>query len=305
MPDSGQIDVWWHTKDFVMPAQGDLRANAATARTRAAERPAGECEEDDRLSDVTPFPRLNVPRLSITTSLRQQACDAIKRAIMEMDIYGHPDEIRLDERQLSEDLGVSRTPIREAMTLLEQEGFVRSVPRRGIYVVRKTKGEIIEMITVWAAIESLAARLACAHATDAELRQLRALFGTFDVDPSEHISEYSQANMAFHKMLIRLGGCDLMSELTENLFVHMRAIRDVTIRQDNRAQRSIIDHMNIIEALERRDADLAARLVREHTFGLAAHVEKYGDHLHDVPQTSQRQAAQRLTSPRMPLRRYG
>jgi DNA-binding GntR family transcriptional regulator len=237
--------------------------------------------------DVTPFPRLKVQRLSVTASLRRLACEAIKRAIMEMDIYGRPGEIRLDERQLSEDLGVSRTPIREAMTVLEQEGFVRAVPRRGIYVVRKSKREIIEMITVWAAIESLAARLACARATDQELRRLRALFGTFDVDPSEHISEYSQANMAFHQTLIRLGGCDLMTELTENLFIHMRAIRDVTIRQDNRAQRSIVDHMNIIEALEHRDADLAARLVREHTFGLAKHVEKYGDHLHDVPGPAQ------------------
>jgi DNA-binding GntR family transcriptional regulator len=244
------------------------------------------------VSEVTPFPRLKVDRLAVNVGLRKLACDAIKHAITEMDIYGHPGEIRLDERQLSEDLGVSRTPIREAMTVLEQEGFVRSVPRRGIYVVRKTKREIIEMITVWAAIESLAARLACVRAKDEEMAQLRALFAEFGDDPSDHISEYSEANMAFHKSIIRLGGCGLMTELTENLFIHMRAIRDVTIRQDHRAQRSIIDHMNIIEALEKRDADLAARLVREHTLGLAAHVEKYGDHLHD-PQESSSQASPR------------
>jgi DNA-binding GntR family transcriptional regulator len=234
------------------------------------------------VADVTPFPKLKVTRLSADVSLRRRVCDAIKHAITEMDIYGHPQEIRLDERQLSEDLGVSRTPIREALTVLEQEGFVRSVPRRGIYVVRKTKREIIEMITVWAAIESLAARLACARASDEQIGQLRALFTAFDADLAEHLSEYSQANMEFHKALIRAGGCELMTELTENLFIHMRAIRDVTIRQDHRYQRSMVDHMNIIEALERRDADLAARLVREHTLGLATHVEKYGDHLHDV-----------------------
>lgn len=238
------------------------------------------------MPDGPEIPRLNVARLSEPTTLRRQACEAIKRAITEMDIYGRPGEIRLDERQLSEDLGVSRTPIREAMTVLEQEGFVRSVPRRGIYVVRKTKREIVEMITVWAAIESMAARLACAAARDQDIARLRALFGEFDPDPSDRISAYSQANMAFHKMLIELGGCTLMTELTENLFIHMRAIRDITIRQDHRAQRSIADHMHIIEALEQRDADRAARLVREHTLGLAAHVEKYGDHLHDVPHTA-------------------
>ena len=128
------------------------------------------------MTAVTPVPRLKVPRLAVTTSLRKLACDAIKRAITEMDIYGHPGEIRLDERQLAEDLGVSRTPIREAMTVLEQEGFVRSVARRGIYVVRKTKREIVEMITVWAAIESLSARLRRDACDDRELGQLRDLF---------------------------------------------------------------------------------------------------------------------------------
>lgn len=243
------------------------------------------------MADVASFPRLKVARVGPDLSLRKRVCEAIKRAITEMDIYSHPEEIRLDERQLGEDLGVSRTPIREALTVLEEEGFVRSVPRRGIYVIRKTKREIVEMITVWAAIEGLAARLACEHARDEEIQQLRALFAAFDNDLLEHLSEYSQANMEFHKAVIRLGGCELMAELTDGLFIHMRAIRDVTIRQDHRYQRSIVDHMGIIEALERRDADLAERLVREHTLGLAAHVEKYGDHLHGVPRHPHRHDA--------------
>jgi DNA-binding GntR family transcriptional regulator len=226
-----------------------------------------------------PFPRLKVEPLDANVGLRQRASDAIKLAITQMDIYSHEGEIRLDERQLSQDLGVSRTPIREALTVLEQEGFVRSVPRRGIYVVKKTKREVIEMITVWAAIESLAARLATARATDVEIQTLKRFI--LDGDPAAHISEYSQANMEFHKSIIALGGVELMVGLTENLFIHMRAIRAVTMRQDNRAERSIVDHMNIIGALERRDADLAERLVREHTLGLAAHVEKHGHFLAD------------------------
>jgi DNA-binding GntR family transcriptional regulator len=234
------------------------------------------------LPDVTPFPRLQVEPLDASVGLRQRACDAIKRAITQMDIYGHAGEIRLDERQLSQDLGVSRTPIREAMTVLEQEGFVRSVPRRGIYVVKKTKREVIEMITVWAALESLAARLGAARASDAEIKQVRAL-AEFHGDPAAQVSEYSQANMEFHKAIIGLGGVELMMSLTENLFIHMRAIRAVTMRQDNRAERSVHDHMAIVAALEARDADAAERLVREHTLGLARHVEKHGDFLDDSP----------------------
>src|SRR5277367_6397379 len=132
-------------------------------------------------------PRLRIEPLEVSIGLRQQACDAIKRAITAMDIYGHPGEIRLDERQLSQELGVSRTPIREALSVLEQEGFVRSVPRRGILVVRKSKREVIEMITVWAAIESMAARLAAAHVTKADLAALRALVDAFKDDPSAHL----------------------------------------------------------------------------------------------------------------------
>src|SRR5579862_7732039 len=136
------------------------------------------------MMDPDSFPRLKVEPLHTSVGLRRLACEAIKSAITGMDIYGRPGEIRLDERQLSQNLGVSRTPIREALSVLEQEGFVRSVPRRGIFVVRKSKREIVEMITVWAAIESMAARLAATRATEAEIASLRDALAPFDDDPS-------------------------------------------------------------------------------------------------------------------------
>jgi DNA-binding GntR family transcriptional regulator len=225
-------------------------------------------------------PKLRIEPLDTSQTFRHLAYETLKKAITEMDIYSHPKEIRLDERRLSQDLAISRTPVREAITLLEQEGFVRTSPRRGIFVVRKTKAEILEMIAVWAALESMCARLATKNASDADLQALQSIFSEFKHEkPADHISEYSEANIAFHQAIIRLGGCKLIWDITENLFIHMRAIRKVTIGQDNRAERSIIDHMNIIEALVARDADRAERLEREHTFGLYAHVEKYGDFL--------------------------
>jgi DNA-binding GntR family transcriptional regulator len=233
-----------------------------------------------------PIPDLpiEVPRLDIANSVAKEAYAALKRAITAMDIYDTPQEIRLDERRLSERLGVSRTPIREAMTRLEREGFVRTRPRRGIFVVRKTKREIVEMITVMAGLESMAARLAASRASNVEIAELHRLMDDFRSGPDgagggERLDEYSDANVAFHQAIIRISGCALLGEMTENLFIHMRAIRKITIHQDNRAARSIIDHMRIIDALERRDPDLAERLAREHTLGLAAHVEEHGDFL--------------------------
>jgi DNA-binding GntR family transcriptional regulator len=230
------------------------------------------------MDDVVP--KLAVKPLNTTFSYRNQAYEALKRAITQMDIYGHRNEIRLDERQLSQDLGVSRTPIREAMSLLEQEGFVRTEARRGIFVVRKTKAEIIDMIYAWAALESMSARLATQSASDDAIASLRTLFTSFESShPSEHMDEYSDANIAFHQAIIRLGGCKLIEEMTKNLFIHMRAIRQATIVQDNRADRSMTDHLAIIEALEQRDTERAEQLARSHTLGLAAHVERYCTYL--------------------------
>jgi DNA-binding GntR family transcriptional regulator len=232
------------------------------------------------MSETSIRPSLNVKPLDTSMSFRTMAYAALKKAITEMDIYDHPEEIRLDERRLSQDLAVSRTPIREAMTLLEQEGFVRSVPRRGIFVVRKTKQEIVDMITVWAALESMSARLATSRASDAELAELQSIMGEFQREkPSEHMNDYSSANITFHQKIIELGKCQMIIDMTENLFIHVRAIRKVTIRQVDRAERSIEDHLGIIRALEKRDADRAERLVREHTLGLAQHVERHGDFL--------------------------
>ena len=185
--------------------------------------------------------RLPIAPLAAPAGLRAQACEAIREAIKRRAIYGQAEEIRLDERQLCEDLGVSRTPIREALSILEQEGFVRSIPRRGIVVVRKTKREIVEMITVWAAIEAMAARLAATRATAGELAALKRMQDAFDDDPSGQLTEYSDANMAFHRTIIGLGGVALMSSMTDTLFIHMRAVRAVTMRSAGSVDGSAIN----------------------------------------------------------------
>jgi DNA-binding GntR family transcriptional regulator len=223
---------------------------------------------------------LSLQPISATVSLRDQAYAKLRQAIAEADIYRSREEIRLDEKELTEALGVSRTPIREAMTLLEQEGFLRTVPRRGVYILRKTKREIVEMIHMWAALESMAARLATQRATDEEIARLRHMFDNFrDSTPAEHIDEYSEANIAFHSAIVRLSKSEIIFDTIKNIFVHVRAIRKMTISQSDRASRSIVDHMRIIEALEKRDTELVERLVKQHSLDLAAFVEANCDFL--------------------------
>jgi DNA-binding GntR family transcriptional regulator len=218
--------------------------------------------------------------IDTTPSFKQKAYAALKNAIVAMDIYRSRDDIRLDERKLAQDFGISRTPVREAMAQLESEGFVRSVPRRGIYVVRKTKREVIELITAWAALESMAARLITESATDDEIAGLRKMFATFERGQVQvKLDEYSEVNIEFHQTIIRLSRNQVLIDLAENLFTHMRMIRRKTIGEKDRADRSIRDHMNIIEALEARSTDRAEELVRDHALGLAEHVAQYADYL--------------------------
>ena len=224
--------------------------------------------------------RLALAPIDTTFSFKNKAYAALKNVIVSMDVYRNRTDIRLDERQLAQDFGISRTPVREAMAQLEREGFVRSVPRRGIYVVRKTKREVIEMITAWAALESMAARLITENASDEEIASLRRMFATFENGKLRaHLDEYSEANIEFHQTIIRMSGNSVLISLAENLFTHMRMIRRKTIGEKDRVERSIRDHMNIIEALEARDTARAEDLVRNHALGLAEHVAKYADYL--------------------------
>jgi DNA-binding GntR family transcriptional regulator len=238
---------------------------------RRAETAAHELDRGDR-----PL----IEPIDTSFSFKKKAYAALKNVIVSMDIYRYRSDIRLDERQLAQDFGVSRTPVREAMAQLEREGFVRSVPRRGVYVVRKTRAEVLEMITAWAALESMAARLITQNASAEQIASLRRMFVTFaDGALRAHLDEYSEANIEFHQTIIRMSGNGVLIALAENLFTHMRMIRRKTIAEKDRVERSIRDHMNIIEALEARDTARAEELVRDHALGLAEHVARYADYL--------------------------
>ncbi len=218
--------------------------------------------------------------LAQARGLKIQVYEALRELIGRMDIYTSEKPIRLDERALGEQLGVSRTPVREAISRLEQEGIVENIARRGAFVVRKSKSDILDIVDVWAALESMAARLATSRASDEEISQLRSKFATLDGDEARaHIDEYSDTNIEFHQTIIRLGHSELITQMANQLFFHMRAIRASTIGDRNRVAQSVMDHSRIIEAIEERDAYHAEQLVRDHALELAKHIERYVDYL--------------------------
>src|SRR6201986_518187 len=129
-----------------------------------------------------------IVRIAPETSFKNKAYEALKEAILKMDIYATPEPVMLHERALPERLGASRPPIREAIAMLEQDGFVKTVPRRGIIVVRRTKTEIVDMIRAWAALESMAARLITTTARKKDISAAPDFFRDFGQDrvPEHH-----------------------------------------------------------------------------------------------------------------------
>jgi len=206
-------------------------------------------------------------------TLKEHTFNVLRAAILDLDIYRPETDLRLDERMLAERLNISRTPIREALARLSQDGLVEIVPRKGVFVRRKTREEILEMVITWAALECMAARLATVHASDEALFALRdfALKHSSDVERAD-LEEYSDANIKFHQTILELSGCSLLARTADGLFMHMQAVRRRAMGESDRARRSVADHMEILDALIARDADLSARLVREHTMKLHDHI---------------------------------
>ncbi|MEP6356683.1 MAG: GntR family transcriptional regulator [Hyphomicrobiales bacterium] len=207
-------------------------------------------------------------------TLKDHIHEVLQAAIIDMNIYDDDTDLRLDERKMAAQLGISRTPIREALVRLEQDGFVEIQPRKGVFVRRKSLQEVLEMIVVWAALESMAARLVTENASDGELSSLRKMAAKHSASTSRaDIEEYSEANIKFHQRILELSKCSMLKNTADGLFLHMHAVRRRAMGESDRAQRSVVDHMGIIKALETRDADLASQLVREHTMRLHDHID--------------------------------
>jgi DNA-binding GntR family transcriptional regulator len=218
---------------------------------------------------------LQVGKIKTPSSLSQQVYEAIKESLLQTDLADISDEARLDERELAERLGVSRTPLREAINRLVMEGFLKVVPRKGVYVVKKSRSEIIEILLVRAALEGMAARLATRHVTDEKIQRMKRIFSPFDGSNIEgQFLKYSDANIEFHELVLRTSQCGKLIELAGSLSDHVRWIRFRAVVFEERFSTMQKEHLGIIEAIERRDPNLAEKRMRAHIEGLARYIEE-------------------------------
>lgn len=171
----------------------------------------------------------------------------------------------LDEIELAKRFGVSRTPIREALSLLAGEGLVEIRPRRGAVVAQVTPQRLVEMFEVMAELEAMCARLAARRITDAELAALEAAHERCREAAAGRDSDaYFYANEHFHQAIYHAGHNAFLAEQAVALQRKVRPYRRLQLRVRNRVNRSFEEHQEILDALKAGDAEKAVTAIRSH-----------------------------------------
>lgn len=195
-------------------------------------------------------------------NLAVKVYEILKNRIVNQEILSG---IKLQEEVLAEELGVSRTPVREALNRLAQEGLVEMVPRRGTFVVKPSLSDIKELLEVREVLEGMAARLVATKITDEILEEMKKYFeGREQQIRGGYLEEYSKADVNFHDLLLRACGNERLVRMMNNLYDYIQMLRLRTVILPGRAEKSLKEHLMIIDALEKRDPDLAEKKIREH-----------------------------------------
>ena len=194
--------------------------------------------------------------------LRDVVFNTLRRAILRGELK--PGE-RLMEIQLANKLGVSRTPIREAIRKLELEGLVLMIPRKGAEVAEITEKNLRDVLEVRCALEELAVQLACDRIDQNQVKELHAAADHFrDVLDSDDITQIAQADEAFHDVIFTATGNGRLIQLLNNLREQMYRYR-IEYLKDVKARRSLVEeHDALWEALKERDLERAQMIMREH-----------------------------------------
>ena len=194
--------------------------------------------------------------------LRDVVFNTLRQAILRGELK--PGE-RLMEIQLANKLGVSRTPIREAIRKLELEGLVLMIPRRGAEVAEITEKSLRDVLEVRGALEELAVKLACQKITDEQIQELRAAEKEFEMALSSgDVTVYAEADVKFHDIIYRATDNQRLIQLLFNLREQMYRYRVEYLKREEAHGTLLIEHKKIIETITNRDMDAAVDAVCQH-----------------------------------------
>ena len=195
-------------------------------------------------------------------SLRIRVFNAIENAILDGE---YKDGDSLNELRLSKELGVSRTPVREALMQLELEGLVKNVPNKGAVVIGVTEQDIHDIYEIRIRIEGLAARLCAENITEDELRALAQIVDLQEFYLLKNDTEQIwKLDGDFHKIIYDASRSRPLRFTLSNFHNYIKKARDISVQTEGRAEKTVAEHRAILDAIKAHNGELAERLTAEH-----------------------------------------
>ncbi|NLC68778.1 MAG: GntR family transcriptional regulator [Clostridiaceae bacterium] len=192
--------------------------------------------------------------------------DIIFTTLREAIIMGElkPGE-RLMEVQLAQKMGVSRTPVREAIRKLELEGFVIMIPRKGAHVAKLSVKDIMDVLEVRASLDGLATSLAAERIAESELKELRQVQSQFDsYVEKDNLQGVIKKDVEFHDVIYKASKNDKLIQISNNLREQVYRFRVIYLKDFRSTKEVIREHMEIYQAISNRDPDAARKAAEKH-----------------------------------------
>ena len=194
--------------------------------------------------------------------LRNVVFQTLRTAILKGELK--PGE-RLMELQLASKLGVSRTPIREAIRMLEQEGLAKTVPRKGAHVAKMTEKEMEDVLQVRQALEELAARTSCDRFIQAQLQELKEAHHEFEKSTLRgNVREIAQADVKFHDVIYKGADNPRLMMMLNNLREQMYRYRVEYLKDSHCYPQLVREHQEMVDAFAERNKDAVTAILRQH-----------------------------------------
>lgn len=207
-------------------------------------------------------------------SLRGRVYHKIREDILN-GRYNNNDELR--EVSIGEELGVSRTPVREAFRQLELEGLIQIVPNKGAYVTGITVKDVKDIYMIRSKLEGLAARWAVSNISDALMEEMEENIYLSEFHASKgHSEQMSELDNRFHEILYEACGSKMLEHQLREYHEYVLRVRRKTLAQNKRGAESTEEHKRIMEAIKEKDADTAEKTANEHIVNAYNNMVKNG-----------------------------
>jgi len=207
-------------------------------------------------------------------SLRGRVFHRIREDILSGK-YSENEELK--EATIGAEFGVSRTPVREALRQLELEGLVRIIPNKGAYVTGISVKDTRDIYVIRSYLEGLAARWACDHISEEDIESLEEIvyLSEFHVK-KKHYEQLVELDNKFHESIYRASGSKILEHELTTFHHYLERIRKESLKREERAAQSNEEHLAILEAIKKRDGDLAEKLAHEHIIQTIENMNKEG-----------------------------